>query len=42
MQDMMLVNVLGLSGHSMAIDLNIDHLIGSLKVVIVEFMKLFH
>jgi hypothetical protein len=32
MQDNMLVNVLGLKGHSMPIDLNIEHLIGELKV----------
>ena len=28
----MLVNVSGLPGHAMAIDLNIEHLIGDLKV----------
>lgn len=32
MQDNMLVNVSGLKGHSMPIDLNIEHLIGELKV----------
>ena len=33
MQDMMLVNVSGLPGHTMCIDLNIEHLIRYLKVV---------
>jgi hypothetical protein len=32
-QDMMLVNISGLPGHTMAIDLNIEHLIGSLKAL---------
>jgi hypothetical protein len=32
MRDNMLVNVSGLSGHFMAVDLNIEHLIGYLKV----------
>jgi hypothetical protein len=32
MCDNMLVNVSGLSGHAMPIDLNIEHLIGELKV----------
>jgi hypothetical protein len=32
MRDNMLVNVSGLSGHWMAIDMNIEHLIGYLKV----------
>jgi len=33
MRDNMLVNVSGLEGHSMPIDLNIEHLIGELKVL---------
>ena len=28
----MLVNISGLEGHSMAIDINMEHLIGQLKV----------
>jgi hypothetical protein len=32
MRDNMIVNVSGLSGHFMAVDLNIEHLIGYLKV----------
>lgn len=32
MRDIMLVNPSGLDGHSMAIDMNIEHLIGFLKV----------
>ena len=32
MHDNMLVNVSGLEGHAMPIDLNIEHLIGELKV----------
>lgn len=32
MRDNMIVNVSGLPGHFMAIDLNIEHLIGYLKV----------
>lgn len=32
MRDNMLVNMSGLSGHAMPIDLNIEHLIGKLKV----------
>ena len=32
MRDNMLVNVSGLSGHFMPVDLNIEHLIGYLKV----------
>jgi hypothetical protein len=32
MRDNMLVNVSGLPGHAMAIDLNIEHLIGYIKV----------
>lgn len=32
MSDNMLVNVSGLIGHAMPIDLNIEHLIGELKV----------
>ena len=32
MRDNMLVNVSGLPGHFMAVDLNIEHLIGYLKV----------
>ena len=32
MRDNMLVNVSGLEGHAMPIDLNIEHLIGELKV----------
>ncbi|KAG6835025.1 hypothetical protein H0H93_005508 [Arthromyces matolae] len=35
MRDNMLVNVSGLAGHWMAIDLNIEHLIGYLKVLFV-------
>ncbi|KAF8223803.1 hypothetical protein L208DRAFT_1315277 [Tricholoma matsutake] len=31
--NMMLVNISGLPGHAMAIDLNIEHLIGSLKAL---------
>ncbi|KAH9022118.1 hypothetical protein EDB85DRAFT_2151958 [Lactarius pseudohatsudake] len=34
MRDNMLVNVLGLVGHAMPIDLNIEHLIGKLKVLL--------
>ena len=33
MRDNMLVNISGLEGHSMAIDINMEHLIGQLKVV---------
>jgi hypothetical protein len=29
----MLVNISGLEGHSMAIDINMEHLIGQLKVI---------
>lgn len=32
MRDNMLVNLTGLKGHAMPIDLNIEHLIGELKV----------
>ena len=32
MRDNMLVNMSGLTGHAMPIDLNIEHLIGELKV----------
>jgi hypothetical protein len=32
MRDNMIINVSGLSGHFMAVDLNIEHLIGYLKV----------
>jgi hypothetical protein len=32
MRDNMLVNVSGLEGHAMPIDLNMEHLIGQLKV----------
>lgn len=32
MRDNMIVNVSGLPGHFMAVDLNIEHLIGYLKV----------
>ena len=32
MRDNMLVNISGLEGHSMAIDINMEHLIGQLKV----------
>ncbi len=32
MHNNMLVNVSGLAGHAMPIDLNIEHLIGKLKV----------
>ena len=32
MRDNMLVNMSGLEGHAMLIDLNIEHLIGELKV----------
>lgn len=32
MRDNMLVNPSGLTGHAMPIDLNIEHLIGELKV----------
>lgn len=32
MRDNMLVNVSGLMGHAMPVDLNIEHLIGELKV----------
>jgi len=32
MHDNMIVNVSGLPGHFMAVDLNIEHLIGYLKV----------
>ena len=32
MRDNMLVNISGLKGHSMAIDINMEHLIGQLKV----------
>jgi len=32
MCDNMLVNISGLPGHAMAMDLNIEHLIGYLKV----------
>ena len=32
MHDNMLVNMSGLTGHAMLIDLNIEHLIGKLKV----------
>ncbi|KAH9011630.1 hypothetical protein EDB85DRAFT_2159783 [Lactarius pseudohatsudake] len=34
MRDNMLVNVSGLAGHAMPIDLNIEHLIGELKVLL--------
>jgi hypothetical protein len=33
MRDNMLVNMSGLEGHTMAIDINIEHLIGQLKVI---------
>ena len=32
MRDNMIVNVSGLAGHAMPVDLNIEHLIGELKV----------
>lgn len=32
MRDNMIINVSGIPGHCMAIDLNIEHLIGYLKV----------
>ena len=32
MKDNMLVNISGLEGHAMPIDLNMEHLIGQLKV----------
>ena len=32
MRDNMIINISGLSGHFMAVDLNIEHLIGYLKV----------
>ena len=32
MRDNMLVNISGLDGHSMAININMEHLIGQLKV----------
>ena len=32
MRDNMLVNISGLQGHSMVIDINMEHLIGQLKV----------
>jgi len=35
MRDNMLVNMTGLEGHFMATDLNIEHLIRFLKVVII-------
>jgi hypothetical protein len=34
MRDIMLVNPSGLQGHAMEIDMNIEHLIGYLKVSI--------
>ena len=34
MRDNMLVNMSGLEGHAMAIDINMEHLIGQLKVYI--------
>jgi hypothetical protein len=34
MRDIMLVNPSGLEGHAMGIDMNIEHLIGYLKVCI--------
>ncbi len=33
MRDNMLINISGLEGHSMAIDINMEHLIGQLKVI---------
>ena len=30
----MLVNISGLEGHAMAIDINMEHLIGQLKVIV--------
>lgn len=41
MRDNMLVNVSGLSGHFMPVDLNIEHLIGYLKVSL-SHMKSFY
>ena len=38
MRDNMLVNVSGLEGHAMPIDLNIEHLIGELKVVFLTIL----
>lgn len=32
MRNNMIINISGLSGHFMAVDLNIEHLIGYLKV----------
>ena len=43
MRNNMLVNVSGLAGHAMPIDLNIEHLIGELKVRMIRrrhFLKL--
>jgi len=40
MRDIMLVNPSGLQGHAMGIDMNIEHLIGYLKVCIFSISHL--
>jgi len=40
MRDIMLVNPSGLQGHAMGIDMNIEHLIGYLKVCIFSISRL--
>ena|ERR1700690_2606014 len=42
MRDNMIVNLSGLDGHAMAIDLNIEHNIGYLKVRLSVLAMLFH
>lgn len=43
MRDNMLVNVSGLEGHTMGIDLNLEHLIGQLKVTFYKSSEnIFH
>ena len=41
MRDNMLVNISGIEGHSMAIDINMEHLIGQLKVRFLLFVPTF-
>lgn len=40
MRDNQLVNLSGLPGHSMGVDLNIEHIIGELKVFL-TFLSIF-
>ena len=37
MRDNMIVNISGLDGHSMAIDINMEHLIGQMKASFSRF-----